>query len=153
MYNDPPLTLFKVGKVSKMTIIYSRRHRHEFVNDISNCSCIILFVISLFFQITEDEYVCEACRDLMFRVNVNLQQEVSGSDDQPCGPSHLSHTNVCLLCGCSTLHRQSDRILRDNPTELHQSMINIIESRVAPRQVCYNYEHSHTHHHACLPPG
>lgn len=80
----------------------------------------------------------------MFRVNVNLQQEVSGNDDQPCGPSHRGHTHVCLLCGCSTLHRQRDRILRDNPTELHQSVINIIESRVAPRQVRHNYELTHT---------
>ncbi|CAK1603536.1 unnamed protein product [Parnassius mnemosyne] len=85
--------------------------------------------------ITEDDYVCEACRDLaMISVNHSLQ-EISGIDDQQPGPSHRGHVSVCLLCGCSILQRQSDRILRDNPTDLHQLMYTLIENRVAPRQV------------------
>lgn len=88
-------------------------------------------------QITEEDYVCEACRDLaMVAVNQCLQQEVSGSGDQDAGPSHRGHTHVCLLCGCSILRRQSDKILRDNPTDMQRSIIAIIENRLAPRQVC-----------------
>lgn len=71
----------------------------------------------------------------MFEVNQNLQQHVSGNDDQQAGPSQQGHTNVCLLCGLSTLRRRSDRVLRNNPSELQLSMIAIIESRVAPREV------------------
>ncbi|KAL4713350.1 hypothetical protein ACJJTC_016818 [Scirpophaga incertulas] len=47
----------------------------------------------------------------------------------------VSDIHVCLLCGCSIAQRQSDKILRDNPNELQQSMIDIIKNRVAPRQV------------------
>lgn len=71
----------------------------------------------------------------MFSVNENLQQDSSGNIDQQAGSSHQGHTNVCLLCGLSTLRRRSDKILRSNPSQLQQSMINIIESRVAPREV------------------
>lgn len=82
----------------------------------------------------EEDYVCEACRDLaMAAVNRNLQNQVSGSED--AGTSTRGHTNVCILCGCSTLRRQSDKIFRENPTEMQQSIINIIESRLAPREV------------------
>ncbi|CAG4938450.1 unnamed protein product [Parnassius apollo] len=70
----------------------------------------------------------------MISVNHSLQ-EISGIDDQQPGPSHQGHASVCLLCGCSILRRQSDRILRDNPTDLQQLMFTIIENRVAPRQV------------------
>ncbi|CAG4984427.1 unnamed protein product [Parnassius apollo] len=70
----------------------------------------------------------------MISVNHSLQ-EISGIDDQQPGPSHQGHASVCLLCGCSILQRQSDRILRDNPMDLHQLMFTVIENRVAPRQV------------------
>ncbi|XP_041988982.1 uncharacterized protein LOC121740371 [Aricia agestis] len=85
--------------------------------------------------ITEADRVCEACRDLaMFSVNENLHQ-ATGNNEQQSGSRPRGHTEVCLLCGCSIHRRQSDKILRENPTDLHQSMINIIESRVAPRQI------------------
>ncbi|CAG4996456.1 unnamed protein product [Parnassius apollo] len=70
----------------------------------------------------------------MISVNHNLQ-EISCIDDQQPGPSHQGHASVRLLCGCSILQRQSDRILRDNPMDLHQLMFTVIENRVAPRQV------------------
>lgn len=72
----------------------------------------------------------------MFAVNQSLQQEVSGSGDQHAGPSHRGHTHACLLCGCSILHRQSDKILKDTPNDLQRCIIAIIENRLAPRQVC-----------------
>ncbi|KPJ07451.1 hypothetical protein RR48_08464 [Papilio machaon] len=85
--------------------------------------------------ITEEDVVCEACRDLaMFAVNENLQQEVSNSGEQ-AGPSHRGHAHVCLLCGCSIARRQSDKILKDSPTDLQRSIIAIIESRVAIRPI------------------
>ncbi|CAG4990707.1 unnamed protein product [Parnassius apollo] len=84
--------------------------------------------------ITEDDYICEACRDLAISVNHSLQ-EISGIDNQQPRPSPQGHTSVCLLCGCSLLRRKSDRILRDNPMDLHKLMFTIIENRVAPRQV------------------
>lgn len=71
----------------------------------------------------------------MFSVNQQLQQEVSSNDNQQAESSHRGHTSVCLLCGSSILRRQSDRILRENPFELQQSMINILHSRLAQRQV------------------
>lgn len=99
----------------------------DIVNDISSCALTLFYLYFSSFRLPKMT-VCEACCNLaMFRVNMNLQQ-VSGSYNQQSGPSHRGHTNVYLRCGYSTLHRQSD----DNPTELHQFMINIIESRVAP---------------------
>ncbi|XP_060807317.1 uncharacterized protein LOC132903317 [Amyelois transitella] len=87
-------------------------------------------------DMNENDFVCEACRDLLiFAINDNLQQEVTSGDGEQAGSSQRGHTNVCLLCGCSITQRQSDRILRDNPNELHQSMIDIIKNKVAPRQV------------------
>ncbi|XP_050685540.1 uncharacterized protein LOC126979974 [Leptidea sinapis] len=69
----------------------------------------------------------------MATVNHNLPSEVSGGVE--AGTSTRGHTNVCLLCGCSILQQQSDIVLRENPTEMQQSIYNIIESRVAPRQI------------------
>ncbi|VVC91315.1 unnamed protein product [Leptidea sinapis] len=81
----------------------------------------------------EDDYVCEACRDLaMATVNHNLPSDVSGGVE--AGTSTRGHTNVCLLCGCSILQRQSDIVLRET-TEMQQYIYNIIESRVAPRDI------------------
>lgn len=59
------------------------------------------------------------------------------NDGQQAGPSHRGHTHVCISCGRSIKRRPSDKIFRDNPTDLQQSMINIIQSRVVPRQVFY----------------
>ncbi|KAL4713584.1 hypothetical protein ACJJTC_005069 [Scirpophaga incertulas] len=87
-------------------------------------------------EMNENDYICEACRDLlMAAVNISLQQAVSSNDGEQAGSSQRGHIHVCLLCGCSIAQRQSDKILRDNPNELQQSMIDIIKNRVAPRQV------------------
>ncbi|CAH2105465.1 unnamed protein product [Euphydryas editha] len=89
--------------------------------------------------VLEEDIVCEACRDLaIFSVNENFQQDLSGNADQQAGPSHRGHTNVCLLCGLSTLRRRGDKILRSNPSELQLCMIAIIESRVQPRKITHN---------------
>ncbi|XP_075984951.1 uncharacterized protein LOC142982375 [Anticarsia gemmatalis] len=68
-------------------------------------------------------------------VAVNQNLELNTTNDDQAGPSQRGHVNVCLLCGCSIARRQSDKILRDNPTELQQSMINIIKTKIEPRQV------------------
>ncbi|RVE41837.1 hypothetical protein evm_013521 [Chilo suppressalis] len=84
--------------------------------------------------ISENCYVCEACRDLaMSAINRSLQNEVP--DGEAAGTSTRGHTNVCILCGCSILQRQSDKILKENVNEMQQSIINIIESKVAPREI------------------
>lgn len=70
----------------------------------------------------------------MAAVNQNLQQNISSGGEQ-AGPSRRGHINVCVLCGCSIARRQSDIILRENPTELQQNTINIIQGRLEPRQV------------------
>ncbi|CAH2109329.1 unnamed protein product [Euphydryas editha] len=104
--------------------------------------------------VLEEDIVCETCRDLaMFSVNENFQQDVSGNADQQAGPSHQGHTNVCLLCGLSTLRRRSDKILRSNPSELQLCMIAIIESRVQPRkpQVSQSEEATHSVNEVTLP--
>ncbi|CAK1583453.1 unnamed protein product [Parnassius mnemosyne] len=94
--------------------------------------------------ITEEDHICEACRDLaMFAVNQCLEHEVSGRSDQHAGPSHRGHTHVCLLCGCSILRRQSNKILRDNPTDLQSSITVIIENKLAPRQIMESDRVSH----------
>uniref|UniRef100_A0A2A4JAT5 Uncharacterized protein n=1 Tax=Heliothis virescens TaxID=7102 RepID=A0A2A4JAT5_HELVI len=85
-------------------------------------------------QITDDDYVCEACWELaMVAVNQNLQ--LDANEGEQSGPSHRGHINVCLLCGCSLVRRQSDKVLKDNPTELQQDMINIIQMKIEPRQL------------------
>ncbi|XP_045778170.1 uncharacterized protein LOC123876079 [Maniola jurtina] len=86
--------------------------------------------------ITQDDVVCEACKDLaMAKVNVFIKQEVTDDDCQQAGPSPRGHTNVCPLCGISILRRQSNKILSDNPSELHQAIYDIIQNRLAPRQI------------------
>ncbi|KAL4704332.1 hypothetical protein ACJJTC_019377 [Scirpophaga incertulas] len=83
--------------------------------------------------VLEEDVICEACRDLaMAAVNSSLQSEVSGSD--VAGPSTRRQTNACLLCGSSILNRRSDKILRENPNEMQQSIINLITSKLAPRE-------------------
>ncbi|KAL4702935.1 hypothetical protein ACJJTC_008345 [Scirpophaga incertulas] len=81
--------------------------------------------------VLEEDVICEACRDLaMAAVNSSLQSEVSGSD--VAGPSTRRQTNACLLCGSSILNRRSDKILRENPNEMQQSIIDLITSKLAP---------------------
>lgn len=95
-------------------------------------------------QITEDDYVCQACYNIAVSSVIQaLQQdtqEQAGSSqmslEYQASTTNRGHTNVCMICGCSTVRRQRDRILRDNPTELQLTMIQIITARVAPRQVC-----------------
>ncbi|CAH2083256.1 unnamed protein product [Euphydryas editha] len=95
--------------------------------------------------ILEDDYVCEPCRDLaIVTVNNNLQNEVPGNEE--AGPSTIrDHKNVCLLCGCSILRRQSDKIFIESPNEMQQTIITIIESKLAPREIT----HSDRVCHAC----
>lgn len=77
--------------------------------------------------------MCEACWELATTaVNQNLQQDVK---HEHAGPSPRGHSTVCLICGNSLLRRQSDKILKENPTELQQNMINIIQIRIEPRQL------------------
>ncbi|KAL4721470.1 hypothetical protein ACJJTC_008360 [Scirpophaga incertulas] len=84
--------------------------------------------------VLEEDVICEACRDLaMAAVNSSLQSEVSGSD--VAGPSTRRQTNACLLCGSSILNRRSDKILRENPNEMQQSIIDLITSKLAPREI------------------
>ncbi|KAL4703261.1 hypothetical protein ACJJTC_009236 [Scirpophaga incertulas] len=84
-------------------------------------------------KVLEEDVICEACRDLaMAAVNSSLQSEVSGSD--VAGPSTRRQTNACLLCGSSILNRRSDKILRVNPNEMQQSIIDLITSKLAPRE-------------------
>ncbi|KAL4703795.1 hypothetical protein ACJJTC_011595 [Scirpophaga incertulas] len=84
--------------------------------------------------VLEEDVICEACRDLaMAAVNSSLQSEVSGSD--VTGPSTRRQTNACLLCGSSILNRRSDKILRENPNEMQQSIIDLITNKLAPREI------------------
>ncbi|GBP34175.1 hypothetical protein EVAR_30727_1 [Eumeta japonica] len=87
--------------------------------------------------ITDDDNICESYWELaMAAVNRALQEEGNPPDGQQASTScNRGHTHVCILCGCSTLRRQRDIILRENPTELHTSMVTIIEQRIAPRQL------------------
>ncbi|XP_045456110.1 uncharacterized protein LOC123665925 [Melitaea cinxia] len=85
--------------------------------------------------ILEDDYVCEPCRDLAIAaVNNNLQNEVPGNLEAGSSTSR-GHRNVCLLCGCSILRRQSDKILKESPNEMQQTIITIIASKLAPREI------------------
>lgn len=70
----------------------------------------------------------------MAAINQDLQQDTD--EPEQAGPSPWGHTHVCLLCGCSLIRRQSDNIVKDNPTELQQNMINIIQMKLETRQVC-----------------
>ncbi|KAL4706282.1 hypothetical protein ACJJTC_017449 [Scirpophaga incertulas] len=65
--------------------------------------------------------------------HVGIQSEVSGRD--VAGPSTRRQTNACLLCGSSILNRRSDKILRENPNEMQQSIIDLITSKLAPREI------------------
>lgn len=69
----------------------------------------------------------------MDSVNQNLQQHTN--EGATAGPSPRGHSNVCLLCGCSLIRRQSDKVLKDSPTELQQNIMNIIKRKIEPRQV------------------
>lgn len=70
----------------------------------------------------------------MAAVNQNVQQN---TDNEPqAGTSHRGHINVCILCGCSLVRRQSNKILIDNPTEMQLQMIEKIKRHKEPQQVC-----------------
>lgn len=49
--------------------------------------------------------------------------------------SRRGHTRVCVLCGLSVLRRRSDLIFKENPSNLEITIMNMIESRIVPRQV------------------
>ena len=93
----------------------------------------------LILQITECDTICQACLDaVMMTVNQKIHEQVSSNDNQLPGSSHsqvMGHSKVCLMCGCSILRRKSDQILRNNPSELQQTIATIITNSVEPREV------------------
>ncbi|KAL4708097.1 hypothetical protein ACJJTC_009876 [Scirpophaga incertulas] len=96
-------------------------------------------------KVTDDDVICEACWELaMNAVNSNLQQNIASREEQQAISTQRGHTNVCLLCGCSLIKKQSDKILRENPTELQQSIINIIMREREPRQITSSDRVCHT---------
>ncbi|CAG4980978.1 unnamed protein product [Colias eurytheme] len=84
--------------------------------------------------ITEDDYICEACHDIAMRA-VNDALNRDSGEQQAAGSSHQGHTQVCVLCGLSILRRRSDLILRGNGSYLDRSIANIVQSRIAPREI------------------
>ncbi|RVE41315.1 hypothetical protein evm_014038 [Chilo suppressalis] len=83
--------------------------------------------------ITEEDYICDACFCLSMQI-VNAQ--LHGDEyDRSAGPSLCGHTLVCLLCGRTLVNRQSHHILRQNTTDIIQRVIQIIENKIAPRQL------------------
>lgn len=67
---------------------------------------------------------------------INAQIHGNNECDPSAGSSRRGHTQVCPVCGRSLLNRQSDHILKENPSSLTLRMINLIRTTVAPRQVC-----------------
>lgn len=67
---------------------------------------------------------------------VNAQIHGNIESDIPAGSSRRGHAQVCLICGRSLLNRQSDLILKENPSSLTLRMIDLIQNMVAPYQVC-----------------
>ncbi|VVC87890.1 unnamed protein product [Leptidea sinapis] len=91
------------------------------------------------FSITDSDVVCEGCWELaMGAVNQVLQEEINPQGGQQASSSNRGHSQVCILCGCSILRRQSDLIFRENPSQLQIQVVSIIEGRISPRQVSHN---------------
>lgn len=67
---------------------------------------------------------------------INAQIHGNNECEPSAGSSRRGHTQVCPVCGRSLLNRQSDHIIKQNPSSLTLRMINLIKSTVAPRQVC-----------------
>ncbi|XP_023954035.2 uncharacterized protein LOC112057726 isoform X2 [Bicyclus anynana] len=82
--------------------------------------------------ITDDDVVCKACWELAMEA---VNQDLSPNVKIEIEPRQLGHTHVCLLCGCSLLHKQRDKILRDNATELQENMVKVIQLEIQPRQL------------------
>lgn len=67
---------------------------------------------------------------------INAQIHGNIESDSSAGSSRHGHAHVCLVCGRSLLNRQSDLILKENPSSLTLRMIDLIQNMVAPYQVC-----------------
>ena len=92
------------------------------------------FILSILFQITEDDYICEPCNELLMR-SINQQLTTSCDGAQASGSSQLGRRQVCSICGRSTLNRKSHAIVIDNPSEEQRQINAVIQTRIAPRQV------------------
>lgn len=92
-------------------------------------------------QITESDHICEACWSLAMRsVNEILHADNSADMGHAGSSQHcVGHHKVCIFCGRSILKRQSNIVLKDNPTELESTIINYVSSKIAPREVCYTH--------------
>ncbi|CAG4973916.1 unnamed protein product [Colias eurytheme] len=78
--------------------------------------------------ITEEDYICDACKELAMQcVNSGLANESGAS-------SSRGHIHVCILCGSSLRNRKHDLIVRENPSQLQQAIHIELENRIAPRQ-------------------
>lgn len=70
-----------------------------------------------------------------------VNDHLHASDEQnpsSAGPSRPRRLDVCLICGKSLATRQSNLILRQNPTVLMQRMVDIIQNKKSPYQVPIN---------------
>lgn len=68
----------------------------------------------------------------------SVNDELHGNNDRSAGPSRRGHKEVCLLCGRSLAKLQSHLILSVTTSSRHNKTIQIVESRIAPRQVNIN---------------
>ncbi|PZC74315.1 hypothetical protein B5X24_HaOG208007 [Helicoverpa armigera] len=84
--------------------------------------------------ITEDDYICEPCNELLMR-SINQQLTTSCDGAQASGSSQLGRRQVCSICGRCTLNRQSHAIVIDNPSEEQRQINAVIQTRIAPRQI------------------
>lgn len=92
------------------------------------------FILRFLFQISEEDYICEPCNELLMR-SINQQLTTSGDGAQTSGLSQLGRRQVCSICGRSIFKRQSHSIFFDNPSEEQRQINAVIQTRIAPRQV------------------
>lgn len=99
-------------------------------------TCLLFGVNGFIFfsQITEEDYICEACFHLSMKT-VNAQLIENNEQDRFAGSSRRGHTQVFLLCGRSVVNLRSHVIMRENASNDEQAVIQIMENRIAPRQV------------------
>lgn len=84
----------------------------------------------------------------MRAVNESLHTTASASDNHLSAASSsgggnnqenrvLGHSRVCMRCGRSVLRFPSELLMRTNPTERQQQILELISSTVAPCEVSY----------------
>lgn len=95
------------------------------------------FILNSLFQITEEDYICEPCNNLLMR-SVNEQLATSCDNAQASGSSQQGRRQVCSLCGRSILNRQSHPLVIDNPSEEQRQILTVLQSRITPRQVTFS---------------